>query len=211
MRAIRLAIKRALDVAIAGSCLVVLSPLFAAVAVAVTLSMGRPVLFRQTRLGLEGRPFQLYKFRTMTDERDETGALLEDEHRITRVGKILRSTTLDELPELLNVLRGDMSVVGPRPLLPDYDPLYTSDQRRRHGMKPGMAGPVMAMGRNALSWDEKFALDVWYVDHWTLRLDLKILTMSAWKLLKREGISATGHATMPRFEGSGSSKEDPNG
>lgn len=195
------ALKRAFDLTVALVCLVVLGLLLAAIAVAVRLSLGGPVLFRQRRLGLGGRPFELLKFRTMTNERGEDGELLPDAERITALGSLLRRTTLDELPEILNVIRGELSVVGPRPLLPEYRSRYTTEQWRRHEVKPGMAGPVAAYGRNSLSWTQKFELDVWYVDNRSFWLDLKVLALSAYKVLKREGISADGHATMPVFEG----------
>jgi sugar transferase EpsL len=201
-RHIQLALKRILDVALSTFLLSLFSPLFLFISLAIRLTMGAPVFFRQQRLGYRGRPFVIYKFRTMTDDRDEEGNLLADEQRLTRVGRLLRSTTLDELPELINVLKGEISLVGPRPLLVEYRDLYTPEQWRRHEMPPGMAGPVLSSGRNILSWEEKFALDVWYVDHWSLWLDLKILARTALRVLKREGISAEGYATMPRFQGS---------
>lgn len=197
----QLLLKRAFDVIASATALLVLSPVFVAVGVAVRVSMGAPVLFCQPRLGRWGRPFVIYKFRTMTEGRDAEGALLSDEQRLTRTGRLLRSTTLDELPELLNVLKGDMSLVGPRPLLDRYRDRYTPEQWRRHQMPPGMAGPVLAGGRNALSWEDKFALDTWYVDHWSLALDVKILALTALRVLRREGISAEGSATMPEFQG----------
>jgi carbamoyl-phosphate synthase large subunit len=194
------AVKRGLDLAVASVTLVVLSPVWLLIGCVVLATMGRPILFRQTRLGYEGRPFVLYKFRTMTDARDESGDLLPDAERLTRLGRLLRHTTLDSLPELFNVLRGDLSIVGPRPLLPEYRDRYTPEQWRRHEVRPGMAGPVLAEGRNALPWDEKFRWDVWYVDNWSLRLDMKIFAQGVWKALKGEGVHAPGHATMPRFE-----------
>lgn len=194
------AVKRGLDLAVASVTLVVLSPVSLLIGCLVLATMGRPVLFRQTRLGYEGRAFVLYKFRTMTDARDESGDLLPDAQRLTRLGRFLRQTTLDSLPELFNVLRGDLSIVGPRPLLPEYRDLYTPEQWRRHEVRPGMAGPVLAEGRNALPWDEKFRWDVWYVDNWSLRLDMKIFAQGVWKVLKGEGVRAPGHATMPHFE-----------
>jgi carbamoyl-phosphate synthase large subunit len=193
-------VKRCFDLSVACVGMAVLSPLFLALGCMVVLTMGRPVLLRQARLGYQGRPFVLYKFRTMKDLRDETGEPLPDEQRLTRLGRFLRHTALDELPELFNVLRGDLSIVGPRPLLPDYRHLYTPEQWRRHDVRPGMAGPVMAKGRNALAWEEKFWFDVWYADNWSLRLDFQILAESVWKLVKGEGARAPGHATMPRFE-----------
>ena len=199
---IALALKRAFDIAVSLTVLTLLSPLIGVIALAIRLTMGPSVFFRQPRLGYQGHPFTILKFRTMTDDRDEQGNPLPDEQRLTRVGRLLRSTTLDELPELINVLKGEMSLVGPRPLLVEYGDLYTSEQWRRHEMPPGMAGPVLSSGRNILSWEEKFALDVWYVDNWSLWLDLRILARTALKVLKREGVSAEGYATMPRFQGS---------
>ena len=198
---IQLALKRALDIVVSLFALTLLSPLIGLIAAAIRFTMGPPVFFRQPRLGYQGRPFVIYKFRTMTNDRDARGNLLPDAKRLTRVGRFLRSTTLDELPELINVLKGEMSLVGPRPLLVEYGDLYTSEQWRRHEMPPGMAGPVLSSGRNVLSWEEKFALDVWYVDNWSLWLDLRILAQTALKVLKREGVSAEGYATMPKFQG----------
>jgi len=194
-------VKRGFDIVVAGGCLVLLAPLWLAIAIAVRLRLGSPILFRQQRLGLAGRSFTLYKFRTMTDARGPDGELLEDEERLTSLGIVLRRTTLDELPEILNVLRSDMSVVGPRPLLPQYRARYTPEQWRRHEVKPGMAGPVAAYGRNSLTWDEKFRLDVDYVDNHSFWTDLRILWLSALAVVRREGISAEGHATMPTFLG----------
>jgi sugar transferase EpsL len=195
------AIKRAVDVLVAALALLLLSPLMALIAAAILLTMGPPVLFRHRRLGLGGHEFTLLKFRTMRGRPPGPDAPLDDERRITRLGRALRALTLDELPELVNVLRGDLSLVGPRPLLPEYRDLYTAEQWRRHEMPPGMAGPALAAGRNALSWDDKFAADVAYVDTWSLWLDARILALSIWRVLRREGVSAEGHATMPRFEG----------
>jgi lipopolysaccharide/colanic/teichoic acid biosynthesis glycosyltransferase len=196
-------LKRALDLAIALPALLLLSPLLLLVALVVRLSLGAPVLFRQQRPGLGGKPFMMFKFRTMTDARAVDGNPLPDGQRLTRLGRILRSTSLDELPELLNVVRGDMSLVGPRPLLMAYLPRYNVQQARRHEVRPGITGWAQVNGRNALSWDEKFALDVWYVDHLSLGLDLQILARTLWKVLRREGISAAGEATMGEFMGSG--------
>ena len=170
-------------------------------ALAIRLTMGSPVIFRQVRPGLHGKPFVMYKFRTMLDLRDEQGNLLPDEQRLTRLGRFLRRLTLDEIPELWNVLKGDMSVVGPRPLLMEYLPLYTPEQMRRHEVKPGMAGPVIMSGRNLLDWEEKFKLDVWYVDYCSLWLDIEILFKTALKVLKREGISPEGSESVPKFRG----------
>lgn len=205
---LRLGVKRALDFAIAGLSLAVLAPFIAAIAILVAVTTGRPVLFKQVRLGQDGRPFTLLKFRTMSDKRDEEGNLLPDGERITRSGRVLRQWSLDEVPTLLNVLRGEMSLVGPRPLLPEYWILYSPTQRRRHELPPGIAGPVPAHGRNSLSWEEKFDLDIWYVDNWSLRLDAKTFARTLWKAITHEGVSADGHATMPRFEGSPSSPEN---
>ena len=195
------AAKRAFDVVGAAALVVVLAPLLAAVAIAVRVALGSPVLFRQRRPGLHGEPFLLTKFRTMTDARSEAGALQPDAERLTRLGRLLRRSSLDELPELLNVLAGDMSLVGPRPLLMEYLPLYTPEQMRRHDVRPGITGWTQVNGRNALTWEQKFALDVWYVDHRSMRLDLRILWMTVRSVLRGEGISAPGHATMEPFRG----------
>lgn len=194
-------VKRCIDIVGAGLGLIVLSPVLAVVAVAIWMQMGRPIIFRQMRPGLNGRPFYMYKFRTMSNKRDEEGNLLPDEQRLTSLGKFLRKTSLDEFPELFNVLKGDMSLVGPRPLLMQYLERYTPEQARRHEVKPGITGWAQVNGRNALSWEEKFALDVWYVDNISLCLDFKILGLTIWKVLKRDGISAEGEATMPEFMG----------
>jgi sugar transferase EpsL len=194
-------VKRTFDIVVAGICLIVLAPVWIAIAIAVRIRLGSPILFRQERLGLKGRSFTLFKFRTMTDARGPDGELLDDAQRLTSLGVALRRTTLDELPEVLNILRSDMSVVGPRPLLPQYRTRYTPEQWRRHDVKPGMAGPVAAYGRNSLTWEEKFRLDVDYVDNHSFWIDLKILSMSALAVIRREGISAEGHATMPTFYG----------
>ena len=195
------ALKRAVDVLVSACGLLLGSPFLLVIAVVIRATMGRPVLFRQERLGLGGRPFTLYKFRTMTEERDRDGRPLPDADRLTSVGRALRAVALDELPELVNVLLGDMSLVGPRPLLPSYRKLYTAEQWRRHEVRPGMAGPVVARGRNALSWKEKFALDVWYVEHRSLPLDLKLLALSSWKALTREGVNQPGRATVDYYRG----------
>lgn len=164
--------------------------------------LGSPVLFRQIRPGLHGRPFEMVKFRTMRDAFGPDGQPLADEERMTSFGRLLRSSSLDELPELWNVLKGDMSLVGPRPLLMEYLPLYSAEQARRHAVRPGITGWAQVNGRNAISWEDKFDLDVWYVDHHTVWLDLKILGLTVWRVLRRDGISAAGEATMPRFRGS---------
>ena len=200
MTMLRWPAKRAIDVLVAAGGLIVLAPLLLLIALAVRGSLGSPVLFRQVRTGRHGRPFELLKFRSMTQARDAAGALLPDGQRLTRLGSWLRSTSLDELPQLINVLRGDMSLVGPRPLLPEYLPHYSPEQARRHDVRPGITSWANVRGRNALSWERRLALDVWYVDHWSLALDLKILLMTVVTVLKREGISAAGHATMPRFD-----------
>ena len=194
--------KRLLDLALTVPALILLSPLLAAVALAVRLRLGTPVLFRQQRPGLHGEPFTILKFRTMTDDRAADGAPLPDAERLTPLGRLLRATSLDELPELLNVLKGEMSLVGPRPLLMEYLPRYTPEQARRHQVRPGITGWAQVNGRNALTWEQKFALDVWYVDHCSLWLDLRILGITLLKIVKREGIAAEGHVTMPKFTGS---------
>jgi len=195
-------VKRVFDIIASCILLVLFSPVMALTACLIYLTMGSPVLFRQQRPGLYGQPFTLVKFRTMTDARDKTGNLLPDEMRLTRLGAFLRSTSLDELPELFNVLKGEMSLVGPRPLKMEYLSLYTPRQARRHEVLPGITGWAQVNGRNSLSWEEKFELDVWYVDNRSFWLDLKILFLTVVKVLKREGISAEGHVTMPKFTGS---------
>ena len=194
--------KRALDVTSATLGLLVLSPLLAILALLVRWRLGTPVLFRQQRPGLHGKPFMLIKFRTMTDARDADGNLLPDAERLTPFGKFLRKSSLDELPELYNVLKGEMSLVGPRPLLMEYLPLYSPEQARRHDVRPGITGWAQINGRNALTWEKKFELDVWYVDHLSFFLDITALFRTVLGVLKREGISAQGEATMPRFQGS---------
>jgi sugar transferase EpsL len=196
------ALKRVFDVVGAAAALVLLSPLLAVVAVLVRVRMGPPVLFRQLRPGRQGRPFELTKFRTMTDQRGPDGALLPDAQRLTALGRFLRRTSIDELPELVNVVRGDMSLVGPRPLLMEYLPRYSSEQARRHDVRPGVTGWTQVNGRNRLTWDEKFALDVWYVDHRSTRLDLEILGRTLSQVLSGQGVSAPGHATTEPFRGS---------
>lgn len=194
--------KRLLDIVGATVALVLLSPFLAGTALAVRLSIGSPIFFRQMRPGLHGEPFQVLKFRTMTDARGADGTLLPDADRLTRVGRMLRASSLDELPELVNILRGEMSFVGPRPLLMQYLPLYSPEQARRHEVRPGLTGLAQISGRNALSWEQKFALDTWYVDNRSLWLDIKIILLTAWKVVRREGISQAGDATMPVFKGS---------
>ena len=202
--------KRALDVAGAGILLVALSPLMAAVAVAVRVALGSPVLFRQTRPGLGGRPFTCYKFRTMLPPGGAAGGS-SDARRLTPFGTFLRRASLDELPELWNVLRGEMSLVGPRPLLMRYLDRYSPRQARRHEVRPGITGWSQVKGRNALSWDEKLELDSWYVDHQGPRLDAKILWMTLGTVLRGRGVTAANHATMPEFEGSDSRQTEPGG
>ena len=194
-------VKRLVDVTVAGLGLLLLAPLLFALAVVVRTTLGKPVLFRQTRPGLHGRPFMLYKFRTMRQGVDSQREL-PDAERLTRLGAFLRSTSLDELPELWNVLRGEMSLVGPRPLLMEYLPLYTHEQARRHLVLPGITGWAQINGRNAASWEERLAMDVWYVDNRSLRLDLKILFLTLLKVVKREGVSQPGHVTVEKFRGS---------
>ncbi len=194
--------KRLFDLVIAVLSLLFLALPLLVLMLLVRSKLGSPVLFRQVRPGLHGQPFTMVKFRTMTDERDPSGALLPDAQRLTPFGGFLRASSLDELPELWNVLKGEMSLVGPRPLLMEYLPLYTPEQARRHEVRPGITGWAQVNGRNAISWEEKFALDVWYVDHRSLWLDVRILLMTVKKVLVRDGISAAGEATMPRFTGS---------
>ncbi|MEB3220453.1 MAG: sugar transferase [Candidatus Sericytochromatia bacterium] len=196
------AAKRALDLAVAGAALLLLWPVMLAVALGVAARLGRPVVFRQVRPGLRGRPFEVLKFRSMSDARGPDGALLPDAERLGGFGAFLRRTSLDELPQLFNVLRGDLSLVGPRPLLVDYLPLYTPEQARRHEVKPGITGWAQVNGRNAITWERRFELDLWYVTHRSWWLDLRILALTAWKVLRREGVSAAGEVTMPRFTGS---------
>ncbi len=193
--------KRALDLTLSVLLLIILSPILAVIALLVRVNLGSPLLFCQQRPGLNGNPFPLYKFRTMTNLRDSDGNLLPFDKRITPFGNFLRSTSLDELPELWNVLKGDMGLVGPRPLLMEYLPLYTPDQARRHEMCPGITGWAQIVGRNAISWEDKFSLDVWYVDNQSLRLDIKILFMTVWRVLRRTGITPQGQHKMPRFTG----------
>jgi lipopolysaccharide/colanic/teichoic acid biosynthesis glycosyltransferase len=195
-------IKRIFDLFAALLALVLLAPVLAVVGWQIRRKLGSPVLFRQVRPGLRGRPFEMVKFRTMRDALDAHGKPLPDSERMTPFGNFLRSVSLDELPEVWNVLKGDMSLVGPRPLLMEYLPLYSPEQARRHEVRPGVTGWAQINGRNALSWEDKFKLDVWYVDHQSLWLDLKILVLTVKKVFVREGISAAGEATMPRFMGS---------
>jgi lipopolysaccharide/colanic/teichoic acid biosynthesis glycosyltransferase len=194
--------KRFADVLLPGIALLVFAPFMAAVALTIKLSTEGPVIFRQTRPGYKGKPFTLLKFRTMTSARDGRGLLLPDADRLTRMGKLLRQQSLDELPQLWNVFRGDMSLVGPRPLLVQYLDRYTPEQSRRHDVKPGITGWAQVNGRNAQTWPERFALDLWYVDNWSLSLDARILIRTLLQVVKRDGVSHQGHATMPEFSGS---------
>lgn len=193
--------KRLIDIFISGVSLVALSPVLAVTAYKVKKNLGSPVLFKQTRPGLNGKPFEMFKFRTMKDATDKDGNLLPDSERLTPFGQKLRSTSLDELPELWNVLKGDMSLVGPRPLLMEYLPLYNSQQARRHNVRPGVTGYAQVNGRNAIRWEEKFKLDTWYVDNQSLWLDIKILAKTVKQVLIKDGISAAGEATMSKFTG----------
>ena len=202
-------VKRVFDILASAFGLILFAPLMLATAAAVRIFLGSPILFRQVRPGLAGQPFELVKFRTMLDARGETGTPLPDDQRLTRFGRFLRASSLDELPQLWNVLRGDMSLVGPRPLLVQYLQLYSAHQARRHEVRPGLTGWTQVKGRNALTWEEKLDLDVWYVDNRTFFLDLKIVFMTAMRLIMPRGISAQGHATMPEFVGS--AKEDEAG
>ena len=193
--------KRFFDLVLTVPGLILISPLLAVIALAVRLALGSPVLFRQRRPGLMARPFVLYKFRPMSDELDAEGNPMPDAVRLTRLGRLLRSFSLDELPELLNVIKGEMSLVGPRPLLMRYLERYSAEQARRHDVLPGITGWTQVNGRNANTWEQKFEYDVWYVDHWSVRLDVKILLITLWKVLTREGISQPGQATAEEFMG----------
>ncbi len=193
--------KRLIDIVVSALALVLLSPLLALVALLVRTKLGRPVLFQQLRPGLRGDPFRLVKFRSMADRCGDDGSLLPDRDRLTSFGKVLRAWSLDELPELWNVLKGDMSLVGPRPLLMEYLPLYTPQQARRHEVKPGLTGWAQVNGRNALSWDEKFALDTWYVDHRSFQLDLKIIWLTLVRVMQKRGIDDAGGVGQERFKG----------
>ncbi|PUR00404.1 sugar transferase [Acinetobacter schindleri] len=195
-------LKRLLDIIIASIALILLSPLYAFVAYKVKKNLGSPVLFRQVRPGLRGKPFEMIKFRTMKDAVDERGNPLPDSERLTPFGQMLRSTSLDEMPELWNVIKGDMSIVGPRPLLMEYLPLYSPEQAKRHDVRPGMTGHAQVNGRNAIGWEEKFKLDTWYVENQSIWLDFKIMFKTVHKVLAKDDISAEGEATMTRFTGS---------
>lgn len=194
-------LKRFLDIIIASFALILLSPLFAFVAYKVKKNLASPIFFRQVRPGLHGKPFEMIKFRTMTDERDAEGNLLPNEQRLPRFGKMLRATSLDEMPELWNVIKGDMSIVGPRPLLMEYLPLYNEEQAKRHNVRPGMTGHAQVNGRNAISWEKKFELDVWYVENQSIWLDFKIMLQTVKKVLVKEGINQSEEVTMTKFTG----------
>ena len=194
-------LKRFLDIIIASTALLVLSPLYFYIAHKVKKNLGSPVLFRQVRPGLHGKPFEMIKFRTMTDERDAQGNLLPNEDRLPKFGKMLRATSLDEMPELWNVIKGDMSIVGPRPLLMEYLPLYNEEQAKRHNVRPGMTGHAQVNGRNAISWEKKFELDVWYVENQSIWLDFKIMLQTVKKVLIKEGINQSEEVTMTKFTG----------
>ena len=194
-------LKPVLDVMVAASMLVLLSPVLFAVALFIRAKCGPPILFRQQRPGRENKPFTIYKFRSMTEARPTDDQVLPDAERLTKFGRFLRATSLDELPELLNVLKGEMSIVGPRPLLMQYIDRYTPEEARRHEVHPGITGWAQINGRNALTWEQKFALDIWYVDHVSLALDMKIIALTIWKTLTRENITAPGQATMQEFMG----------
>ncbi|WP_439234824.1 sugar transferase [Lonepinella koalarum] len=198
--------KRLLDILISSIALVILSPVFFIVAYKVKKNLGSPVLFKQTRPGLNGKPFEMIKFRTMKDAVDKDGNPLPDAERLTDFGKMLRATSLDEMPELWNVLKGEMSIVGPRPLLLEYLPLYNAEQAKRHNVRPGVTGYAQVNGRNAISWDEKFKLDVWYVENQSLWLDFKIMLQTVKKVIAKDDINAANDATMPKFMGSESKK-----
>jgi sugar transferase EpsL len=193
--------KRLFDIVVALIALLVLFPVFFVLYILIAVKMGRPVIFKQTRPGLSGQPFNMFKFRSMTDERDENGELLPDNVRLTRFGKLLRATSLDELPELWNVLKGDMSLVGPRPLLMEYLALYSPEQSRRHNVRPGITGWAQINGRNAISWEQKFKYDTWYADNHSFFLDIKILFPTVWKVIKRSDISSDTSVTMEKFRG----------
>ena len=200
-------IKRTFDLTVSFAALLYLAPLLLFLATLIAARLGRPVLFRQTRIGLRGRKFDFIKFRTMRDARGPDGRLLPDGERLTGLGDLLRRWSLDELPQLWNVMRGEMSLVGPRPLLPQYLPRYSARQARRHEIKPGITGWAQVNGRNTLSWEEKFELDVWYVEHQSFPLDCRILWMTLVQVLRHQGIAASGHATMPEFTGSSTTGE----
>lgn len=194
-------IKRSFDIIFSLTVLIMLSPIFLIIAILVKIKLGGHIFFVQERIGMYNRPFKMYKFRTMRDTKDSSGNLLSDNERLTKFGKILRSTSLDELPEFFNILRGEMSLIGPRPLLPEYLPLYSGEQIKRHNVLPGLTGWAQINGRNSISWTEKFKLDVWYVENWSLKLDLKIFFLTIVKVIKREDINQESTVTMEAFNG----------
>ena len=194
-------IKRSFDIIFSLTVLIMLSPIFLIIAILVKIKLGGPIFFVQERIGMYNRPFKMYKFRTMRNTKDSSGNLLSDNERLTKFGKILRSTSLDELPEFFNILRGEMSLIGPRPLLPEYLPLYSGEQIKRHNVLPGLTGWAQINGRNSISWTEKFELDVWYVENWSLKLDLKIFFLTIVKVIKREDINQESTVTMEAFNG----------
>ena len=194
-------IKRSFDIIFSLTVLIMLSPIFLIIAILVKIKLGGHIFFVQERIGMYNRPFKMYKFRTMRDTKDSSGNLLSDDERLTKFGKILRSTSLDELPEFFNILRGEMSLIGPRPLLPEYLPLYSGEQIKRHNVLPGLTGWAQINGRNSISWTEKFELDVWYVENWSLKLDLKIFFLTIVKVIKREDINQESTVTMEAFNG----------
>ena len=194
-------IKRCFDIIFSLMVLIILSPIFLIIAILVKVKLGGAIFFVQERIGMYNRPFNMYKFRTMKDTKDSNGKLLSDNERLTKFGKVLRSTSLDELPEFLNILKGEMSLIGPRPLLPEYLPLYSGEQIKRHNVLPGLTGWAQINGRNSISWNEKFKLDVWYVENWSLKLDFKIFFLTIGKVLKREDINQESTVTMEAFNG----------
>lgn len=198
--------KRLFDILVSSVVLLFLFPLIIFISILIWFKLGSPIFFKQSRPGLHGKPFNMYKFRSMLDAVDSNGQQQPDDKRLTNFGKILRSSSLDELPGLINVLRGDMSLVGPRPLLMEYLPLYSSEQARRHEIRPGITGWAQVNGRNAISWEDKFKLDVWYVDNCSMILDLKIIFLTLIKVIKKDGVSAKDHVTMPKFEGTKNEK-----
>lgn len=194
-------IKRSFDIIFSLTVLIMLSPIFLIIAILVKIKLGGHIFFVQERIGMYNRPFKMYKFRTMRNTKDSSGNLLSDNERLTKFGKVLRSTSLDELPEFFNILRGEMSLIGPRPLLPEYLPLYSGEQIKRHNVLPGLTGWAQVNGRNSISWTEKFKLDVWYVENWSLKLDLKIFFLTIVKVIKREDINQESTVTMEAFNG----------
>ena len=194
-------LKRLIDITISSVGLIISAPITLTAAVVIAKKLGKPVLFRQVRPGQDGKPFEIYKFRTMSDERDENGELLPDDQRMTPVGTLIRKSSIDELPQLINVLKGDISLVGPRPLLMEYLPLYNDEQKKRHNVKPGITGWAQVNGRNAISWDEKFKLDVWYAENQSFKLDMYIIYKTVINILQRKNINAPNHVTAEKFKG----------